>query len=287
MTQDFGLKIMKMGYDALTDNDIRHMILSSKFPFLNYHGQASGTISWATGDSNIKYVDIAHGLNYIPLVIGYRGNIDDFEAGGGQTILPNSHTAASGDTITFYPYVDSTNIRIKLNMNDVFYFGGGYDDYNYSQFNSESYTSDYIIIGKKSGTTYWSEIYFQPTIDQGETIKSASLQINVDSKGAGSGDLKTHTHAYDDSWSYTTAYKNNQNSLPTAGEWIGIDVKDLVQEMVNRGSWASGNIMGFLLEDNGSNDNVWLKSYAAQLTITLDRGLSVQYRVIVFKNKIA
>lgn len=284
MTQNFGIKIMQRGYSALTDSDIRHMIMSSKFPFLNYYGQATGNISWATDDPDIKYVDITHGLGYIPAYIAYRGNVDDLGASG-QTILPNVQVG-SGGIVYFYSYIDSTKIRLKLNMADMT-LGVGYDDYNYSMFNSESYSSDYMIFGKKSGTTYWSEVYFLPTIDQGESIKSASLQFHVDEKGGGSGDLKTHTYGYDESWSGTSAYKNNTNSLPNTGEWIGIDVTNIVQELVNRGSWYSGAIMGFNISDNGSNDNVWLKSYAAQLTIKLNRSVTVSYRVIIFRNKIA
>ncbi|MDD4026978.1 MAG: hypothetical protein PHO75_02200 [Candidatus Shapirobacteria bacterium] len=284
MTQDFGIKIMEKGYSALTDNDIRHMILSSKFPFLNYYGQATGSITWNTGDAEIKYLDITHGLGYIPAYIAYRGNVDDL-GGSGQTILPNVQVG-SGGFVTFYSYIDATKIRLKLNMGDM-NLGDGYDDYNYSMFNSESWTSEYMIMGKKDGTTYWSEMYFLPTIEQGDTIKSAMLEIQVDSKGAGSGDLKLHTYGYDENWSDTTAYTNNNNSLPPPGEWIGINVKDIVQELINRGDWYSGAIMGFDVSDNGSNDNVWMKSYVARLVITLERSVTINYRVIVFRNKIA
>lgn len=283
MTQDFGVKIMQRGYSALTDNDIRHIILSSKFPFLNYYGQATGTISWTTGDPDIKYVDITHGLGYIPAYIAYRGNVDDL-GGSGQTILPNVQVG-SGGIVYFYSYIDATKVRLKLNMSDM-YFAEGYDDYNYWMFNSESYSTAYMIMGKKSGNTYWSEVNFTPTIEQEAVIKSAVLQIQVDSKGAGIGDLKLHVYGYDDS-SDTSAYINVSSSLPPSGEWIGINVKDIVQEIVNRGSWSSGNAMGFDITDNGSNDNVWLKSYSGRLTIMLDKSTSVTYRVIIFRNKIA
>jgi hypothetical protein len=54
------------------------------------------------------------------------------------------------------------------------------------------------------------------------------------------------------------------------------DIKTIVQEIVDRGSWASGNAMGFYLYDNGTSGNNTLRfydyednvNYAALLTVT-------------------
>ena len=65
MTQDYGIKTSRLGYDVLKASK-RELAMSSEFNFMKIH--ASGTIS-ITGTS----VDIAHGLGYKPAFACWYG----------------------------------------------------------------------------------------------------------------------------------------------------------------------------------------------------------------------
>lgn len=137
-----------------------------------------------------------------------------------------------------------------------------------------------------SGGNYEGAIRFQNVdIPNGETILSAQLNCYVGTKGAGSGDMKyvckgideDNTSEYSSSpmaRTSTTASKTSQISLPSAGNYFGIDVTSIVQEIVNRGGWSSGNAMGFQIFNNSSpNDVYFFESYLSpnsNLEVTWD-----------------
>lgn len=66
MTQDYGIKVSRLGYDVTTSTDKRELSMSSEFNYFKIH--ATGNID-ITGDS----VDIAHGLSYIPAFAVWYG----------------------------------------------------------------------------------------------------------------------------------------------------------------------------------------------------------------------
>ena len=122
------------------------------------------------------------------------------------------------------------------------------------------------------------------SVAQGITIQGATLSIYVALKGSGSGDIKTNIWGMDDDntadfssspmgRSKTTATDSSTRSVPSMGEFINYDVGSIVQEIVNRGGWSSGNAMGFIVEDNGSPLDVWvydnLSSPRSKLNIVL------------------
>lgn len=57
--------------------------------------------------------------------------------------------------------------------------------------------------------------------------------------------------------SKTSAEQTFNEGQPTSGGAKTINVKDMVQEIVNRSGWNRFNSIGFILEDNGSDSNVW------------------------------
>ena len=65
MTQNYGIKVSRMGYGVLTASK-KELAMSSEFNFMKIH--ASGIIS-VTGVS----VDIAHGLGYKPVFACWYG----------------------------------------------------------------------------------------------------------------------------------------------------------------------------------------------------------------------
>ena len=141
-------------------------------------------------------------------------------------------------------------------------------------------------VGKETdGTTVNGALRFTNiTIPQGTSIQEAILGFYVGVKGAGSGDLRARIWGIDEDntgsfgsspmgRSKTDAVNTDNWSLPSAGEFSNHNVTSLVQEIINRGGWSSGNAMGFLLEDNGSPNDVWAYdsnlSTNSKLTITL------------------
>ena len=72
---------------------------------------------------------------------------------------------------------------------------------------------------------------------------------------------------------------------------MNMNVTGQVQEIVNRAGWSYGNMMGFKFYDNGSPANV--RAYDdpdigsdSKLTITYGGGATLNFRVIIFKDKI-
>jgi len=51
---------------------------------------------------------------------------------------------------------------------------------------------------------------------------------------------------------YTSAYVNKEWSSTVAGSWIDIECTSIVNEIMGRGGWSSGNAMAFIAEDNGT-----------------------------------
>jgi len=60
--------------------------------------------------------------------------------------------------------------------------------------------------------------------------------------------------------SRTTAYVEiNDSGPPTSGGSKTINVASIVNEIVSRSGWSSGNAIAFVLVDNGSDNDVWAK----------------------------
>lgn len=74
----------------------------------------------------------------------------------------------------------------------------------------------------------------------------------------------------------TTANINgNSANWSKAGSWYSIDIAPIIQELVNRAGWVSGNSLAIVMEDNGSSQQMhsifshdFNPNYAAKLDIT-------------------
>ncbi len=124
--------------------------------------------------------------------------------------------------------------------------------------------SGYFHIGNEGGVGMGGAVRFtNVTVAQGATIQSASLSVSADEvKGAGSK-IKVRVNGIDedntDDFSSnpmgrteTSAQTNVEDTIPTVGNFLNVDVTAQVQEIVNRGGWSSGHAMGFHINDNGS-----------------------------------
>lgn len=130
--------------------------------------------------------------------------------------------------------------------------------------------SNYFVLGQKDGNGRNGAVRFtNVTIPQAQVITSAQLSI-AGEYVAGSTNLIIRTNGIDEdntsSFSSdpmgraeTTAQTNSNGTMPGAGNYFNVDVTAQVQEIVNRAGWASGNAMGFHMNDNGTANGTHLE----------------------------
>lgn len=116
-------------------------------------------------------------------------------------------------------------------------------------------------------------------ISQGASINFAKLYYKYSSVGS-SGNWKFKCYGIDEDntndfsgdpfgRSKTSAYHQVDEGAPTSGGTKDIDVKDIVKEIIDRGGWSSGNALGFILENDGSANDVY--AYASNESFLIYR----------------
>lgn len=161
-------------------------------------------------------------------------------------------------------------------------------DENYGQVgNTTEFESDGDWYG---GIKNLSMRFTDVTIPQGATINSATISLTDNSTGGTAtlafkitGVDEDNTAVYDNSpiddartRTHTTAVVDwDLTFTRTNGtERASSDIKTIIQEIVDRGSWSSGNAIGIYLYDDGTSNNYWdikyyssYPNYTALLTI--------------------
>lgn len=128
---------------------------------------------------------------------------------------------------------------------------------------SWSTTSGNIPVGRSfGGSDYISAIrYNNVTIPQGDTINSATLTFNSISTISKSRYVKVYGFAEDNTSDLSTDASARPRTT-TAIDWdeppVGfqedrtVDVTAIVQEIIDRTGWVSGNNLGFIIVNDGS-----------------------------------
>ena len=133
---------------------------------------------------------------------------------------------------------------------------------------SESLHSNSLSIGKGSDNVI-SDIclrFSNVTIPQGATITSASITMQAYQSNSSAGYIKIkgidedNTSSFDSNPFARTATSATIDwdigSVTANNTYTSSSITTIVQEIVNRGSWSSGNAMGFFLMDDGFATNV-------------------------------
>lgn len=172
-------------------------------------------------------------------------------AAAGQTIL--SPFTLSAPAAAQYVTVRDT---IKANNRDAHSVGTTAEELTSSEFEGE------LLSGLYSGTEYQAGYEFQLNIAQGATIDSAYLEIYVGGSYLGAADTIWHSvYDVDNAAVFDEAHAHSLTSHATM--WSGsrapltaigahpyatfrIAVIDLVQHVVDRAGWTSGNYIGFV-----------------------------------------
>lgn len=158
-------------------------------------------------------------------------------------------------------------------------------------------TSGTINVPRSTTNTQLDGLRFQNiTIPQGATITSANIQFT-----ANAGDTSTTVNAVirgeatDDATTFAATTNNISARTTTSASaaWTGIgswtngqttnattpDLAGIVQEIVNRGNWASGNAMSFIISDNSSSANTQRRAYSYDNTPGSAALLTVNYNL--------
>ncbi|MQY80154.1 MAG: hypothetical protein GH151_13335 [Bacteroidetes bacterium] len=110
------------------------------------------------------------------------------------------------------------------------------------------------------------------TIPQGSTILSATIQFTCDVEGADPAQLTIYGENVGDAATFTVdpynitgRAKTTENSVWDIPEWVSegdaglaektVELAAIVQEIVARGDWVSGNSMAFIMEPSGGTEN--------------------------------
>ena len=108
------------------------------------------------------------------------------------------------------------------------------------------------------------------TIPASATIVEAYIQFTCDKEGALDAEMTFYgenvgnSAVYDETpYGVTSRTKTTANAVWVIPEWVAagdagdaqktVDLASIVQEIVNRGDWASGNSMNFIMEPSGSS----------------------------------
>jgi hypothetical protein len=105
-------------------------------------------------------------------------------------------------------------------------------------------------------------------IAKDQSIISAEIKYKYSAVGENSGDWKYKVYGIDEDntddfdsspfgRSKTSASIIVDTSPPTSGGVKTLDVKSILEEITSRSGWSSGNNVGFILEDDGSSDDVY------------------------------
>lgn len=161
---------------------------------------------------------------------------------------------------------------------------------------SISLNSLWQFLGKDGGGDAWDNgiRFYNVTIPKGSTILSAKITFNcqevyddiicnVRIKGEKVDNAAIFTsHSDFDGRTRTTEYKD-WSSIPAwllNTDYDSPDISNVIQEIINRAGWASGNYLVLFIADNGSNVAAgryvksWNSSttYCARLTVTWSEG---------------
>lgn len=106
------IKIAKVGFNVLTEDNPDNLIFSSDYNTLKYYLSGSVTVNW-TDDGTLYTQTVAHNLGYIPFFIAY------VQFAGSSTlhaIVPDNQQTAAGRNYRNV-YADTSNLIFAVQQN--------------------------------------------------------------------------------------------------------------------------------------------------------------------------
>lgn len=295
MAKDYGLKIAKSD-KSIESTDKRDLLASSQYSMFKYHMDVIGTVTFTPGDT-YQEVSFDHNLGYVPAFIAY------YKDTAGKLHFIPSHRKPT-DFLN-WPYAYADRVKVKCG----YITATPYNQYSGSM--SHAYdeamgSTAGFRVGKFSDDTARNGAvrFTSVSVPQGATINSATLRVAIEFIiGDGSGSLIVKIAGIDED--NTADFSSNPMGrtqttntdiaewpLPAAGNYLERSITTIVQEIISRAGWSSGNAMGFLLLDAGGPNDRRIEDDLAtgintQLVISYGDNTTVIFRAIIFKNKIA
>lgn len=307
MAKDWGIKITKPGFNTTT-NDPREILLSSKYQMFKYHGAFDTSVVFNPGDIS-KTTSITHGLGYVPAFIPYV-----YDSSTTKLYIIPSYPYGVDYAVSVSSWADTQKVYFKYDIHGYTGVPAGWNvreyhatDYYTNRWgdNSSYYIGKYDGASRANGAVRFTNI----ALSSGTSIASATLILFIDDKVAiPDGKVKWVTYGIDedntgsfgDPFGRARTDANTNYSEINAGatnpnSYFPITVTNQVNEIKSRGGWSSGNAMGFTMIENDGSDNdtfiydfttAWGGDQGTYLKILLPGTLTVNFRAIVFKDKI-
>lgn len=173
--------------------------------------------------------------------------------------------------------------------------GASADDAHVDGTNDDEYThtSSSLYMGKSNGDngSYIAGARFQTvSVPQGATIDYATTSLDGwYDPGGNPQALTVYGEDVDDAATFSSGSAPHDRTKTSASvAWTGLagfslswndspDISSIIQEIVNRGSWASGNDMVLLYDDNGTQDWFAMEFTAYDGTASLAPKLDITY----------
>ena len=252
---DYGFKVSQPGYDVKTATPDQ-LVFSSKYQTLKISSQGSGAIKDSTG----RTITIAHNLGYIPIFLVHiapYGSPDYYIS----PHIPYVYNANKDVTA----WADTTNLYIKAgdDYGIVKYYSEP-DQYNYANEDDGGYDYGWFETGNNDGVEKGALRFPGVNTSQGTVVYKAELGIWVYERN-GTDTVYTTMYGIDEdntatfdtgtaatARAKTTASINSNYGSASDSQYFGTDVTSLVNEVLTRPGWSSGNAMGFIVDDNGT-----------------------------------
>ena len=299
MSNNYGIKTSRAGFDVKTALPYQ-LSFSSKYQTLKVLSNHSGSISDSTG----RTVTIAHNLGYVPMFIAHA---NPFSA------LPNDYFTlpfVEGGTVfeagrtNMFAYADSTNVYIKVHQDYGYHYEwSGTRDENYS-YEYEAYGSgcDNALFVVGYNDDGWLNVKGGIRADSISVVKEddvykANIGIYIGNRytsntiftklyGIDTDDVGDFGCATNQSKTTASRTESIDGGLQAGATWTP-DVTSMFNEIINRAGWATGNAMGFIIENNGTTgteNHLWSNSNCYIRWLPANH--LVDYKCTIFKNKI-
>lgn len=164
------------------------------------------------------------------------------------------------------------------NYND--YFIDTFDDIGTD--NGSFYFSGAAEMGRRFGNGEKCAFRFSNVqVSQGSSVSSAFLRFWVQERGGNDTDhIRFRTFGIREtdtadlssnpfSRTHTTTFDTTDIVLPPTLQHRNITVTGIVNEIVGQGGWSSGNHMGFLLENNGTDGTAYIYDSTAESLLSI------------------
>jgi hypothetical protein len=191
------------------------------------------------------------------------------------TFTPDEGQTALTATIaiSILPAPKTITIGISAGSDDA-------EEYNSGTMLLNSTDIDMVYDSKTTGNQKVGLRFNQVALPKGATVTKAYLQFTVFGKTTATTSLSIYGHDTDNASVFTTAKKNISGRVKTTAlvKWIPAgwptigaagadqqtpDIKSVVQEIIDRTGWKSGNSMAFIIMGTGNRSAVAFDSSAA------------------------